>query len=100
MVDPNAPKIDLQPLTSNTITDIDLLSENLQEISSAGFAMEVEEFVLGLIAIAVPINDSAGKLRAAIAMHCPTTYVKSDQAMSKLPALKLAASRMSELLDI
>jgi len=94
------PKADLQALTHNTITDIDLLEANLQEISSTGFAMEAEEFILGLIAIAVPVKDSSGKLRAAIAMHCPTTHVNIDQAILKLPALKIAASRMSELLDV
>lgn len=93
-------KIDLQPLTPKTITAVDLLEENLEEISAAGYAIEVEEFVLGLIAVAVPVQDSNGKTRAAIAMHCPMTHVSIDQAMSKLPALTSAASRMSELLDI
>ena len=47
-------KIDLNALTPNTITTVDSLETNLQEISTAGYAMEIEEFVLGLIAIAVP----------------------------------------------
>jgi len=93
-------KIDLQPLTANTITDTDLLDKNIEEISSAGFAMDVEEFVAGLIAIAVPVKDSTGKTRAAIAMHCSTTHIDTDQAMAKLPALKYAADRMAKLLDV
>lgn len=93
-------KIDLNALTPNTITTVDSLETNLQEISTAGYAMEIEEFVLGLIAVAVPVRDSQGKIRAAIAMHCPTTHVSVDQALTKLVALKAAASRMSELLDI
>jgi len=93
-------KIDFRSLTKNTITQIDLLEENLKEISSAGFATEIEEFIQGLIAIAVPVKDNTGTIRAAIAMHCSTTDVNIDQALSKLPALKHAAGRISELLDI
>lgn len=93
-------KIELRSLTSNTITEIDLLEENLKEISSAGFATEIEEFIPGLIAIAVPIKDSTEKIRAAIAMHCSNTHVNIDQALGKLPALRNAADRISELLDV
>lgn len=90
----------LRSLTANTIADVDALEDNLQEIASNGFAMEIEEFIVGLIAIAVPVKDTTGKVRAAIAMHCPTTHVNVEQALSKLPALYTAASRMSELLDV
>jgi len=92
--------VDLQALTPHTITNIDLLEANLQEISSAGYSTDAEEFILGLIAIAVPVKDNTGKLRAAIAMHCPTTHVDLNQAISKLPALKTAATQMGELLDV
>jgi len=93
-------KIELHPMTANTMTEIDKLEENLKMISSTGFATEVEEFILGLIAIAVPVKDSTEKIRAAIAMHCSTTHVDIDQVLCKLPALKKAADRISELLDV
>lgn len=93
-------KIELHALTTNTITEIELLEENLQNISSSGFATDIEEFVLGLIAIAVPVKDSTEKIRAAIAMHCSTTHVNIDQALCKLPALQNAADRISDLLDV
>lgn len=92
--------LDLRPLTTNTIIEVDLLEQHLKKITSSGYATDVEEFILGLIAIAVPVKDSTGKVRAAIAMHCSTMHVNLDQAVSKLPALKNAADRMSELFEV
>lgn len=93
-------KLELRAMTRNTITDVRLLMDNVESVRQLGYAMEIEEFVVGLIAVAVPVVDSDGRLRAAIAMHCPTTHVDVEQAKSKLPALRAAAKTMSELLDI
>ncbi len=93
-------KLELRAMTSNTITDAQRLVDNLESVRQLGYAMEIEEFVVGLIALAVPVVDSDGRLRAAIAMHCPTIHVDVEQAKSKLPALRAAAEKMSSLLDI
>lgn len=92
--------LDLRPLTENTITSSTELNARVQEIAEIGYALELEEFIIGLIALAVPVLDRDGKVCAAIAMHCPTTHVSEEQVLTKLPALLSAAVRMSELLDI
>jgi len=92
--------LDLRKLTENTLTDADELEAHAVETADRGYGTDIEEFIIGLIAIAVPVRDSDGALRAAIAMHCPTTDVDLEQAMSRLPALRAAATRMSELLEL
>ena len=57
-----------------------------------------EEFMAGLIAVAVPVRDAEGRVRAAIAVHGPTARLSLAQARAALPALRHAAERMGPLL--
>jgi len=91
--------LDMRSLTSKTITSASELSTQIKEIRQQGFSLELEEFIVGLIAIAVPVRDRDGHVCAAIAMHCPTSHVDEEQILSKLPAMQAAAVRMSELLE-
>jgi len=92
--------LDLQPLTAKTITSVEGLIADVERIADHGYALETEEFVVGLIALAVPVHDREGRVRAAIAMHCPTSHANCVQAMSKLPSLQAAAARMRGLLEV
>ncbi|MCP4693922.1 MAG: IclR family transcriptional regulator, partial [Desulfobacterales bacterium] len=47
----------LEAKTSHTITDAKRLREELGEARRRGFAMNVEEYLTGLIAIAAPLHD-------------------------------------------
>lgn len=89
----------LESLTANSLTTADALSESVRDTLDKGFAVENEEFIVGLIAIAVPVYDADRQVRAAIAMHCPTSHVSPVQALEKVPALISAATRMGELLQ-
>lgn len=91
-------RLTLDALTDSTLTSVEALRASFEEITERGYSFEGEEFVVGLIAVAVPVRDTAGQVRAAIAMHCPTTYATRAQALDKLPSLESAARRMSELL--
>ncbi|MDB5999924.1 MAG: transcriptional regulator, IclR family, partial [Rhizobacter sp.] len=57
-----------------------------------------EEFIAGLVAVAVPVRDREGEVRAAIAVHAPTARMSLEAMMAELPALRDAAARMSDLL--
>lgn len=92
--------LELRALTGNTVTDRNELEAHAVETAAQDYATDIEEFIVGLIAVAVPVRDSDGRLRAAIAMHCPVTHVDLDQAISRLPALRAAARLMSELLEL
>ncbi|RYF50863.1 MAG: IclR family transcriptional regulator, partial [Comamonadaceae bacterium] len=61
-------------------------------------ACDNEEFIAGLVAVAVPVRNAAGVVRAAIALHAPTARMSLKRALGRLTALEAAARRMDPLL--
>ncbi len=88
----------LQPITQHSITTAEALREACTVIRNQGYAFDQEEFVLGLVAIAVPVRDTTGEVRAALAVHGPAARLPLEQALLRLPALHEAAKRMTLLL--
>ena len=88
----------LKRMTDHTIVTPQALRTECEEIAMRGHAFDREEFVAGLIAAAVPVRDSHGQIRAALAVHAPTTRMSMDDLMARLPALEVAAVRMGALL--
>jgi IclR family transcriptional regulator, acetate operon repressor len=91
-------KITLTRMTANTITEADQLRAECEAIAKRGYSTDREEFIAGLVAVAVPVFDAAGKQRAAIAVHAPTARMTMEDAIKALGALREAAGRMSGLL--
>ena len=88
----------LPPITPHSITTADTLRQACAAIRDQGYASDREEFVLGLVAIALPVRDKLGEVRAALAVHGPAGRLPLEQALLHLPALREAAERMSALL--
>ncbi len=88
----------LKRLTPKTITDIDLLSAELKRLAVRGMGIDNEEFVRGMVAIAVPISAPDGRTVAAVACHAPTARQSLDQLMEYVPKLKAAALKLQPLL--
>lgn len=88
----------LQTHTANTIVSAARLRHECDAIRAAGYSTDREEFIAGLIAVAVPVYDPDNVLRAAIAMHAPTARLALDDALKRLPRLFVAAREMSALL--
>ncbi len=88
----------LERLTRNTLTRREALLKECHAIAQQGHATDREEFMAGLVAVAVPVQDRSGRMRAAIAVHGPTARMSLDDALARLPALKAAARRMGKLL--
>lgn len=88
----------LEPLTRGTLTTAKALRDECDEIAARGYSTDREEFMAGLIAVAVPVRDAQGEVRAAIAVHAPTARMSLDEAIARLPALQRAATRMGALL--
>ena len=74
---------DLVPFTTNTITDAETLRRHLVEIRRLGFAVDDEEFDIGVRCIAVPVFDFRGKAAGAIGISGPGTRMTPEQ----IPAL-------------
>lgn len=88
----------LTPCTSRTLQSAEALAQQVQQIQALGYACDREEFMLGMIALAVPIKDDKGLCRAALAVHAPQARMSLEQALMGLPHLQAAAQRMGKLL--
>lgn len=88
----------LARMTPRTITTATALRAECARIVEAGHATDRQEFVAGLIAVAVPVRDGDGVVRAAIALHAPVARMSLKTAVGKLAALRAAARRMQALL--
>lgn len=91
-------QLSLTPMTPTTLTTAPALRSECENIFRQGYSCDREEFMLGLIAVAVPVCDRSGAVRAAIAVHAPTARMSLDDARSQLPHLQAAAARMRELI--
>jgi DNA-binding IclR family transcriptional regulator len=91
-------RIPLPRLTPATITSAQALRAECDEIFKSGFARDREEFVAGLIAIAVPVRDAEGAVRATVSVHAPTVRLTMAQAEARIDKLQAAAAAMSKLI--
>ncbi|MDE2455756.1 MAG: IclR family transcriptional regulator, partial [Burkholderiales bacterium] len=77
-------QLNLQRMTPNTITSAQALREECAAIAEAGYAFDREEFIAGLFAVAWPVHDGEGRVRAALAIHAPTARLGPEQALARL----------------
>ena len=90
--------LDLKPVTKHTISTAQALRAECETIRERGYAFDREEFVLGLVAMAVPVRDGTGEVRAALAVHAPVARMPLALALEHLPRMQQAAERMARLL--
>lgn len=63
--------VTFEKFTDHSIADRELLMEELMRIKEKGYAVDDEEYVIGLICIGAPILNYHGKPIAAISVSCP-----------------------------
>ena len=82
-----------------TITDPDLLLEEVRLTRERGYATDNAEFMEGMIAVAVPVSDSHGRLVSTLSFHAPELRLPLDQAVQHVARLQEAAAKLSNLID-
>jgi len=87
--------LSLERYTDNTITDPDKLLTALKAVRRDRVGIDDEEFVEGMVAVAVPINDDKGRMVGALAFHAPTVRMDLARARTFLPVLQKAALALS-----
>ncbi len=81
-------RTDLQQRTPFTLTDPELLLEELERIRAQGYAINNQELELGLRSIAIPIFNHRGAVVAALNIGAPIAHVEvSDLIQRILPAM-------------
>lgn len=92
--------IELEKCTPNTVTDRDELERGLAEIAAAGVSADNEEFIEGMIAVAVPIRDAVGRFVAGLAIHAPVVRLSLEEALGHVDILRAAARELgSEVVE-
>lgn len=89
----------LVPHTENTLVDPQRLAQELELTAQRGYSMDNEEYIEGMVALAVAVTDSHNRLFATLSFHAPTMRIPFDQVESHLPALRLAARNLRELIE-
>ena len=87
--------------TANTITSRVRLEAELARVRAQGYALDNEEFLTGLVCVAVAVFDSsrAHRVRGSVAVQAPASRLPIERATSALPALRRAAAAFALAID-
>jgi DNA-binding IclR family transcriptional regulator len=69
---------DLSRFTASTITDPEVLQQHLDTIVEQGWGSTVEEYEVGLNAVAAPVRDASGDVVAALSVSGPSFRMGSE----------------------
>lgn len=92
------PRLSLTRHTPHTLTDPEQLETALKNARAAGYMINNQEYMLGLIGVAVPVLDADRRMCAGLAVHAPEVRLSAARAVECVPALRRAAMALSELL--
>ena len=87
----------LERCTPNTLVDLAKLERELKRVEKEGFAMDDEEFLPGLICIAVRVPASGRPSNLCIAVQAPIMRLAPAKARALLPALRRAAHALGAI---
>lgn len=87
---------ELQPCTPNTITDKDRLLERLDVIRGEGFALNKEELVLGMAAIAAPVMNGS-KVEGSFGASFPVQLLDREEFFEEIRERILSTAKQVAL---
>ncbi len=87
----------LERFTPNTLTDAAKLERELKRVQRDGFAMDDEEFLPGLLCLAVRVPAAGRPSNLCVAVQAPMLRLTPAKARALLPALQRAAQALCEI---
>ena len=75
------------------------LERELENIRNLRISTDNQEFLAGVVCVAVPVNGSNAHPVAALAISAPLARMTIEQGMGYVPLLQSAAERLSITLD-
>lgn len=88
----------LEQHTSKSLTDPDKIIAEIEHVREQDFATDDEEFMEGMVAIAVPIRDDLGRLMSTLSVHAPTQRTSIEALNGHLDRLRQASGDLAEML--
>lgn len=89
----------LTRFTPSTRTDRAELEAELARVRAQGYAVDDEEFLPGLVCVAVLVPREGARSNLGVAVQAPVMRLTPDGAPGVLPALRDAADRLARLAD-
>lgn len=89
--------LDLRRFTERTITEGSKLDAELRQIRKEQVSFDREEYLAGVICIAVPVTGKNGEMLAALAIQAPQARMNEQAARKHLPLLRRAAEELAEM---
>lgn len=93
-------KLPIERLSRNTITDPEELLDELTHIERQGIAVDNEEFIDGMVACAVPVCDTMGRLIACLFTHAPVIRCSLEDLLKFEPQLREAAHQLERIISV
>jgi DNA-binding IclR family transcriptional regulator len=88
----------LHTYTESTITDPVRLEEEFTRIRETNISTDDQEFLAGVVCVAVPIRSSNGNVVAALAISAPVARMSLNRGLQHVPLLRNAATKIEATL--
>jgi DNA-binding IclR family transcriptional regulator len=88
-------RIELTPVTPNSITELGVLKKDIDEVRSSGIAFDDGEFNPEVRCVAVPVKDFSGQVIGAIGISGPIWRLSIQALQSRARIVQVAAKRLS-----
>jgi len=87
--------LDLSPHTHNTDSTVEAILKSIEQARKLGYAMDEEEYVLGVRGIAAPVKNAFGKTIAAVGITASTATFTKGKIGSMAKKIKTATAEIS-----
>ncbi len=87
----------LSKYTDKTLTAVEQVEAEIERVRRDGYAVDDEEFLPGLLCVAVLVPVSQGKSNMAVAIQAPIMRMTADKSLQCLPALQRAANALAAI---
>ena len=87
----------LDAYTPKTLTDMAALEQEVKQVKRQGFALDNEEFLPGLMCVAVLVPSAQGASNLCVAVQAPVLRLTPERCLQLLPALQRAAQAISAI---
>ena len=92
--------LDLKKFTPNTHADHNALIEDTERVARRGYALDEEEFIEDMNAIAVPVTDDQGRYVASLAFHGPKQRLSIETAIANVSEIREGSLALRAALDL
>ncbi len=89
----------LHAYTATTIIDAAALTRELETIRKTGISTDNQEFLAGVVCVAVPVYAESGAVVAAIAVSAPVARMSLQRGLQHVPRLREAAAKIQATLS-